>query len=192
LTTTLTTDFIVIGDFGLAVEFRTFGFDDTATSPSAGANPHSPVSYYTTAVGTHTYSSPEQSSNKLYNEKSDIYSLGMIFFELFYKFSTGMERAKILSNLKKHILPSDFMAQFPDQSAFILRLLSNSPDNRPSVPEILKSATLNPPNSETIIIAKKKFVSMQEKLKQQDELLAQQEAKIEQLRLMLESQKVFS
>jgi hypothetical protein len=33
---------------------------------------------------------------------------------------------------------------------------------------------------------------MQEKLKQQDELLAQQEAKIEQLRLMLESQKVFS
>jgi hypothetical protein len=54
------------------VEFRTFGFDDTATSPSAGANPHSPgstccsicslnsVSYYTTGVGTHTYSSPEQ------------------------------------------------------------------------------------------------------------------------------------
>lgn len=28
--------------------------------------------------------------------KADIYSLGVIFFELFYPFSTRMERAKVL------------------------------------------------------------------------------------------------
>ena len=39
--------------------------------------------------------SPEQLSGKRYNEKVDIFALGIIFFELNCPFSTEMERFKV-------------------------------------------------------------------------------------------------
>ena len=50
---------------------------------------------HTGNLGSHFYMSPEQVSGKRYNKKVDIFSLGVIFFELHYPFLTDMERAKV-------------------------------------------------------------------------------------------------
>jgi hypothetical protein len=45
-----------------------------------------------------------------YNQKVDIFSLGIIFFECIYRFSTAMERATVLNDLRKEgiVFPQDF------------------------------------------------------------------------------------
>lgn len=55
-------------------------------------------SKHTTGIGTSTYSSPEQINRGVYNEKTDIFSLGMICLELFYPFQTAMERGISVCN----------------------------------------------------------------------------------------------
>lgn len=50
-----------------------------------------------------------------YDEKSDIYSLGIIFFELYKPFSTGMERAEELEALKQGVFPDGFVEQYPKE-----------------------------------------------------------------------------
>lgn len=59
----------------------------------------------TGGVGTTFYIAPEQASRnqskgKDYDMKADIYSLGIVIFEMFYSFSTKMERATILQKLR--------------------------------------------------------------------------------------------
>lgn len=63
----------------------------------------------TIGIGTPAYSSPEQLRKDEYDEKTDMYSLGIIMMELYYPFGTRMERARVLSNLREHHkLPDDF------------------------------------------------------------------------------------
>jgi len=50
-------------------------------------------------VGTGFYRAPEQLKSNNYNEKVDIYSLGIIMLELFYQFRTAMQRADVLKEL---------------------------------------------------------------------------------------------
>lgn len=65
----------------------------------------------TKAVGTGFYRAPEQLKSHKYNEKVDIYSLGIIMFELFYHFRTAMERTDVLKEITfNHQLPKDFVA----------------------------------------------------------------------------------
>ena len=50
---------------------------------------------HTSKIGSSYYISPEQEAGTWYNEKADIYSLGIILFELYFPFSTEMERHKV-------------------------------------------------------------------------------------------------
>jgi eukaryotic translation initiation factor 2-alpha kinase 1 len=102
-----------IGDFGLAT------FATTAvTAGNQGLDQESSTSgnsQFTNGVGTITYASPEQqqqSSNQL-TSATDIYSLGIVLFELFYPFDTAMERAHLLSLLRRGILPESFLCSRP-------------------------------------------------------------------------------
>ena len=52
---------------------------------------------HTGNIGSHFYMGPEQAAGKRYDQKVDIYSLGVIFFELHYPFVTEMERVKVRS-----------------------------------------------------------------------------------------------
>ena len=74
-------------------------------------------SLLTSNVGTSTYLSPEQESNKPYNEKVDIYALGLILCELCCIFSTEHERIQTLNDLKRHgKLANKIKKNFPQES----------------------------------------------------------------------------
>jgi len=46
--------------------------------------------------------------------KVDIYSLGIIFFELLNSFTTEMERCKTLKILREGTMPSQFLKMYKD------------------------------------------------------------------------------
>ena len=73
---------------------------------------------HTQRVGTHLYMSPEQAKGLSYNYKVDIYSLGFIFFELLVHFGTESERIHVLSGLRNHKFPKDFLESFPEEVSF--------------------------------------------------------------------------
>lgn len=86
--------------------------DEICTSDSENGNVIFKDSIHTACVGTHLYMSPEQMNGQMYNYKVDIYSLGIIFFELLTPFFTDMERIVALSNLKNFIFPKNFMENY--------------------------------------------------------------------------------
>lgn len=47
--------------------------------------------------------------------QADIYSLGIILFELFCPFGTEMERVKNIKDLRQGRLPQDFCEQWPEE-----------------------------------------------------------------------------
>lgn len=70
-----------------------------------------------------------------------MYSLGIVFFELWHPFDTAMERHVVLFDLKlKGELPSGWVAEFPEQAALLRQLIASSPSDRPSAAELLKDA----------------------------------------------------
>lgn len=76
-----------------------------------------------------------------------MFSLGVVFFELWHPFSTAMERHVVLSDLKqKGGLPLAWVAKYPEQSSLLRRLMSPSPSERPSATELLQNAL--PPRME--------------------------------------------
>ncbi|TMW94826.1 hypothetical protein EJD97_009738 [Solanum chilense] len=129
---------IKIGDFGLAKFLKLEQLDqDVDASEMIGVSVDG-----TGQIGTYFYTAPEieQMWPKI-NEKADMYSLGVVFFELWHPFDTAMERHIVLSDLKqKGEVPPAWAAEFPEQASLLRRLMSPSPSDRPSADELLQNA----------------------------------------------------
>jgi translation initiation factor 2-alpha kinase 4 len=127
-----------IGDFGLATAGQ--------QAPSDRLNPVAGSHRMTTSIGTPNYAAPEISSIiGSYTSKADMYSLGIIFFEMCYHPMLGMERADVLQKLrqKQPSLPSDFPAKEKAiKSEIILSLVNHDPSVRPGSSELLKGGKL--------------------------------------------------
>ncbi|CAO3651810.1 unnamed protein product [Cunninghamella echinulata] len=132
----------------------------------------------TIGVGTRTYASPEQLafSGRAYNEKVDIYSLGIILFELYQPFSTFMERADAINNLKNAMLPDGFVEKYPKESALILWMTDYNPSRRPSVHQILDYDLFNQPSTDML-------ATLTAKLKAKSEALHSKNKQVEDLQI---------
>ena len=73
-------------------------------------------------------------------------SLGIILFELYNCFTTGMERSRAITDLRESAkLPKNFAtteeySSNPDVPKMVLRLTSGTPSQRPSSTEILHTS----------------------------------------------------
>ena len=148
---------IKIGDFGLA-RFLPFSmnvipspvqpFKDLTKFPkdnfsleasiqeSEKGSPNNENLELTGQIGTQSYASPEQISGSNYSYKADIYSLGLVFMQLFYCMQTNHERIQVFKHARKGILPKDFLESEPEISKLILQMLSIQEDKRPSIFEL--------------------------------------------------------
>lgn len=130
-----------IGDFGLATSGQ-YSLGDKALSAAAHFSGD-----MTRSIGTVFYVAPEVRSSVggTYTSKVDMYSLGVIFFEMCYRPIIGMERAQVFEGLrqKQPVLPTDFdTAGKALQADIILSLLNHNPKDRPSSSELLQGGKL--------------------------------------------------
>ncbi|OQR66098.1 eukaryotic translation initiation factor 2-alpha kinase 4-like [Tropilaelaps mercedesae] len=133
-----------IGDFGLATTARAAKPEegDVVKSPDFGSENR------TGKVGTELYTAPESETEGVYTQKVDIYSLGVIFFEMCYPCHTKMERARNLANIRLQIikLPQDVDDHLSQQQMHLVQwLLQHDPSKRPTSIDLLSSDYLPPP-----------------------------------------------
>ncbi|KAJ7668466.1 kinase-like domain-containing protein [Mycena polygramma] len=131
-----------VGDFGLATS------NLSALEP---IHPHHPPVIsdpeMTLEVGTRLYIAPEVQSRKRgprNHTKADMYSLGIVFFEMNYKFSTGSERIAVIENLRQPLVvfPPSWDSLLTRQRQIITRLLDHDPETRPTALELSQSPLL--------------------------------------------------
>ena len=106
---------IKIGDFGLALNFG-------KTKNEQG--------------GTYLYQSPEQIQNKTYDQKVDIFALGVILVELVSKFDTEYERVEVLQGLKNNSYPNYLEKDHLNEFNLIKKMTRLNSDERPNIQDI--------------------------------------------------------
>eukprot|EP01105_Mastigella_eilhardi_P019642 TRINITY_DN4639_c0_g1_i2.p1 TRINITY_DN4639_c0_g1~~TRINITY_DN4639_c0_g1_i2.p1 ORF type:complete len:1383 (-),score=422.18 TRINITY_DN4639_c0_g1_i2:93-4241(-) len=130
-------DDVKIGDFGLSTVIE----DTFRTLHTTGISKKIDFSSsLTERIGTPFYTSPECLTSHSYGQKVDIFSLGIILFEMCAPFETSMERAVALTELReKQVFPPGFEAKCQRESQVIRWLLKQNPEERPTAKEILMS-----------------------------------------------------
>ncbi|XP_065075686.1 eIF-2-alpha kinase GCN2 [Ochlerotatus camptorhynchus] len=147
-------DQVKIGDFGLATtsilalqnqqQERIVQSHQTASLDMGNS--------LTGKVGTALYVAPELTGNaskSTYNQKVDLYSLGIILFEMSTPpLATGMERVKTMMDLRSDTVsfPEQILndGKFSQQVQVIRWLLNHDPSKRPTAEELLSSELVPP------------------------------------------------
>ncbi|XP_036729140.1 eukaryotic translation initiation factor 2-alpha kinase 3 isoform X2 [Balaenoptera musculus] len=127
-------DVVKVGDFGLVTAMDQDEEDQLVLTPMPGYARH------TGQVGTKLYMSPEQIHGNNYSHKVDIFSLGLILFELLYPFGTHMERVRILTDVRDLKFPPLFTQKYPREYVMVQDMLSPSPTERPEAANIIENA----------------------------------------------------
>ena len=128
-----------IGDFGLARPGE--------AAERLGASKGFVDPRLTASIGTSIYVAPEvkSSGGGSYNEKADMYSLGIILFEMSYPLQTGMERAQILGDLRQadtKLPPAFDSPEKALQAEIIGSLVRHKASERPSSQELLRNGKI--------------------------------------------------
>jgi serine/threonine protein kinase len=145
---------VKVGDFGLSRESSTAGsisaFDDGADTNDADSiaidnnegleDVFGDDAENTAGVGTRAYASPEQMKGSNYDASTDVFSLGLILFEMCYPLYTTHERYKEFSGVRRGSFPiywdSNIKTSFPSLHDILIRMISPIPSKRPSANEV--------------------------------------------------------
>jgi len=119
---------VKIGDLGLAI----------LRSPGS-ESPCPPSRNHRSPVGTSLYMAPEvYNSDDQYDEKCDVFSLGVVLLEIFSNFKTGMERVNVLQRLNAGY--DLFGMGYPVHVLSLTESMTNSnPNLRPSCSQVLNT-----------------------------------------------------
>ncbi|RWS27007.1 eukaryotic translation initiation factor 2-alpha kinase-like isoform X1 [Leptotrombidium deliense] len=131
---------VKIGDFGLVTAASVDDFFHTPEVEVKENITPGGDEKHTNRVGTHLYMSPEQIRGVMYSNKVDIYSLGVIFFEMIVPFRTEMERVCVLNDVRQQKFPCDFKSKHSQECELLVKLLSSDPNERPSAEDILHNS----------------------------------------------------
>ncbi|KAF9561509.1 other/PEK/GCN2 protein kinase [Agrocybe pediades] len=139
-----------VGDFGLATSSLAAVEPSDISDQTLMDNIVAPE--MTLEVGTALYIAPEvrDQHNQLKrrklraprdHSKADMYSLGIVFFEMNFKFNTGAERIRVLEDLRKPaiIFPPTWDPHRSRQREIITWLLQHDPAKRPTALELSQS-----------------------------------------------------
>ncbi|XP_043110218.1 eukaryotic translation initiation factor 2-alpha kinase 1 isoform X2 [Puntigrus tetrazona] len=164
---------VKIGDFGLAC--RNLIMDEHEQLPSSSQAGVNTDSAHTSGVGTFVYAAPEQLEGSHYDSKSDLYSIGVIAFELFHPFGTEMERVHTLGELRQGKIPNMLSINWPLLAKYITLLTSTDPSTRPSASQLLQSDLFS--TSDVVI------QSLKCKINEQEQEIVQLRRQISELRI---------
>jgi hypothetical protein len=117
-------DTIKISDFGMSIKQS---FNENINSNVKGSD----------LIGSYLYSAPETLENNEYSKYSDIYSLGIILFELLNNFSTVMEKNIEINKIMQNGYSKNFVEQFENESQFISKLICENHQSRLLTDDIL-------------------------------------------------------
>ncbi len=153
-------NYVKIGDFGLVqkLDKNKKGANNNQFNTFFNYNSLQYVNFggdlLTVGIGTKYYCSPEQEKSENYDNKTDIYSLGIIIFEMFYKFNSLMERDITLRGIKEEqIYPKDMEKKCGKNVATIVKNCTNiKPELRPSIKDLIKSKLIPSHSDKQIII----------------------------------------
>jgi serine/threonine protein kinase len=93
----------------------------------------------TLGVGTFLYTAPEvlaENPNSRYDAKCDVFSLGVLLFEMFFVMNTRMERTMVLTELRAGRLPATFVSEQPLVATIVRQLVHHDPSHRPTAREL--------------------------------------------------------
>ncbi|MCQ2817383.1 MAG: mitogen-activated protein kinase kinase [archaeon] len=106
----------------------------------------------TTYVGTKNYMSPERIFGEKYSFNSDVWSLGLVIYELasgLFPYSSGRDTLMLLTQIQNNqepTLPNDGTYS-PELQNFIVRCLQKNPEQRDSVIELMNHPWIKEYNS---------------------------------------------
>mgnify|MGYP000852417665 CR=1 FL=1 len=110
-----------IGDFGLSTKI---GYDNQETMMSS-------------ELGVKLYVPPEYINEGIYTKKSDVYSLGIVIFEIMHIFTTDIERIGIIQKLREHkYVNQELINKYPKYCEYISKIIVDEMDRRISIEEI--------------------------------------------------------
>uniref|UniRef100_A0A8C2K023 Eukaryotic translation initiation factor 2-alpha kinase 1 n=1 Tax=Cyprinus carpio TaxID=7962 RepID=A0A8C2K023_CYPCA len=160
---------VKIGDFGLACRNLIMAEHEQLPSSSQADSTH------TSGVGTFVYAAPEQLEGSHYDSKSDLYSIGVIAFELFQPFGTEMERVHTLGELRQGKIPNMLSKNWPLLAKYITLLTSTDPSMRPSASQLLQSDLFS---TNDMVVH-----SLKRKIDEQEQEIVQLKRQISELRI---------
>jgi serine/threonine protein kinase len=136
---------VKVGDFGLSRESSAAGDitdcdgnpdDFTVAQRDSFVLPSSSEAENTAGVGTQAYASPEQMRGSDYDASTDVFSLGLLLFELLYPMQTAMERYKEFACIRKGSFPTHWdsfvKTSFPNIHDLLVQMISDSAAERPT------------------------------------------------------------
>ncbi|KAI6205302.1 Protein kinase domain-containing protein [Aphelenchoides besseyi] len=127
----------LLSDFGLAVS-TTEVTEKNNEEDGFLINPFPPRSRRTRGIGTVLYASPEQLHSSNYDTASDIYSAGIVIYELYHIFKSRMERVHSLRLLRANGPTAEFTVEYPEVSGLVRAMTLKKPSERPTARQLLE------------------------------------------------------